>query len=63
MKWMRSQLWGVATAAGFLLLQAGLTGFAHGNEPVPEIDPGSLSSALTLLCGGVLILTGRRRRS
>jgi len=28
----------------------------------PEIDPGSMASALTLLTGGVLILTGRKRR-
>ena len=28
------------------------------DERVPEIDPGSITSALTLLCGGVLILTG-----
>ena len=29
---------------------------------VPEIDPGSALSAFTLLSGGVLILTDRRRR-
>jgi hypothetical protein len=52
-----------AIAAGFLLLQAGLAGLALADEPVPEIDPGSMASALTLLCGGLLILTGRRRRS
>jgi hypothetical protein len=28
----------------------------------PEIDPGSMASALTLLTGGMLILTGRKRR-
>jgi hypothetical protein len=28
----------------------------------PEIDPGSLSSAITLLTGSALILTGRRLR-
>ena len=63
MKWMPGRLWAVTTVVGFLLLQAGMAGFARGNEPVPEIDPGSISSALTLLCGGVLILTGRRKRS
>jgi hypothetical protein len=30
--------------------------------PVPEIDPGSMVSALTLLISGMLILTGKRRR-
>jgi hypothetical protein len=29
--------------------------------PTPEIDPGSLTSALTLLIGGMMILTARRR--
>lgn len=28
---------------------------------VPEIDPGSIASALTLLSGGVLMLTNRLR--
>lgn len=28
----------------------------------PEIDPGSMASALTLVSGGVLVLTGRNRR-
>ena len=28
----------------------------------PEIDPGSMASALTLLTGGVLMLTERKRR-
>jgi hypothetical protein len=30
--------------------------------PAPEIDPGSMAGALTLLVGGVLTLTGGRRR-
>jgi hypothetical protein len=29
---------------------------------VPEIDPNSMSGALTLLSGGVLVLTNRLRR-
>jgi hypothetical protein len=33
-----------------------------GPGPIPELDPGSLVSALTLLTGGVLVLTGPRRR-
>ena len=31
--------------------------------PVPEIDPGSMAGALTLLAGGFLALTDRTRRS
>jgi hypothetical protein len=27
----------------------------------PEIDPGSMASALTLLCGGVLMMTDKLR--
>lgn len=49
----------------FLALVAiiGLTaGIAQAKEPVPEIDPGSLGSALTLLIGGVMALTGFRRK-
>jgi hypothetical protein len=34
----------------------GATAFARGT---PEIDPGSASSALTLLVGGALLLKGR----
>jgi hypothetical protein len=36
-----------------------------GEQPIPEIDPGSLLGALTLLLGGLLIMTDplRRRQS
>ncbi len=63
MKRVPRRFWAAVMTVGFLLLQAGMTGLARGNEPVPEIDPGSIASALTLLSGGVLILTGRRKRS
>lgn len=33
------------------------------DHTVPEIDPGSISSALALLFGGLLMLSGRRRSS
>jgi hypothetical protein len=36
--------------------------FAGGPLPAPEIDPGSMASALTLLVGGLLALKGRVRR-
>jgi hypothetical protein len=37
---------------------------AHAGSPAtPEIDPGSMAGAMTLLVGGVLALTDRSRRS
>jgi hypothetical protein len=44
---------------------AAMSGAAHASIPldVPEIDPGSLVSAMTLLTGGLLVLTDRRRRA
>lgn len=47
-------------AIGFGLLFAGLCAPAGAFEPVPEIDAGSMVSALSLLTGGLLILTARR---
>ncbi|MBY0527662.1 MAG: hypothetical protein K2R98_29965 [Gemmataceae bacterium] len=47
---------------GFLLFFGSLTVPAHAFVSVPEIDPGSATSALTLLAGGMLILTSRCRR-
>ncbi len=52
----------LATAAGFLCVLASLSSQAWAFEPVPEIDPGSMTSAMMLLTGGLLILTGRRGR-
>jgi len=36
--------------------------FADGAPPAPEIDAGSLASAVTLLVGGAFMLTDRIRR-
>jgi hypothetical protein len=49
------------------LVFSGLTGadsFLAQSEvdPVPELDPGGVAGALTVLVGGVLTLRGRRRR-
>jgi hypothetical protein len=48
---------------GLILVFAGCapTAFALGPPNVPEIDPGSMASALTLATGGVLLLTDRMR--
>ena len=41
---------------------------AQGRTPappssVPEVDPGSILSAMTLLSGGLMMIVDRRRRS
>ena len=51
----------VAVAVALVMSAASSTAFAV-DLPVPEIDPGSAGSALTLLTGGVLILRDRIRR-
>jgi hypothetical protein len=61
---MRTNVLRAATlAAGFLCVLAGLSGVAAADVvvPVPEIDAGSMASALTLLSGGLLIIAGRRK--
>jgi len=50
-----------------LVLTLGLIAFtstamADGEDRVPEIDPGSIGSALTLLGFGATMLLGSRRR-
>lgn len=48
------------------LVVVGLSEIALAAPPppsAPEIDAGSLISAMTLLSGGLLVLTGRRRKS
>ena len=49
-------------ACGGLLVLTALGSAAHASIEGPEIDPGTLSSAMTLLVGGALLLTSRRRR-
>jgi hypothetical protein len=51
------------TAAALLIL-AGLAGSAQaaGPSPVPEISPGSMTGAIALLAGGLLLLTDHFRR-
>jgi hypothetical protein len=54
---------------GLALVIAALAGSAYAGPPssaahprVPEIDPGSIGSALTLLIGGAFLLTGKARK-
>ncbi len=53
------------TGLGLALVLTALAGsaYAGGPRPMPEIDPGSMGSALTLLIGGACLLTGRSRKS
>jgi hypothetical protein len=37
-------------------------GHGRGNDGAPEIDPGMASGAIGLLVGGVLMLTGKKKR-
>jgi len=48
----------VMMACGGAALARGL----QAPSPVPEIDPGSIKAALTLLGGGVLLMADRFRR-
>ena len=49
---------------GLVLILTALAGVVQAGGPVsvPEIDPGTLGSALTLLLGGALVITGRSRK-
>ncbi len=54
-------------AGGLLLVLAALASpataaWCDGPMGAPEIDPGALTSALTLLAGGALVLADRFRR-
>ncbi len=54
----------VRTGLGLALVLSALAGTAHAIPlPGPEIDPGSMASALTLLIGGAFLITGRSRKS
>jgi hypothetical protein len=48
-------------ASGLLMVLAAMSTKAHAAVHFPELDPGSMAGALTLLSGGVLMLTSRRR--
>jgi hypothetical protein len=71
--WSSRAVRAVRTCLGLLLVLATFTGQLRAcptcpppSPPppghVPEIDPGSMAGALTLLSGGVLMLTNRIRR-
>ncbi len=50
---------------GMFLVLAGMAATAYAGgpaPPTPEIDPGSVASAVSLLAGGALLLADRFRR-
>jgi hypothetical protein len=49
-------------ACGLALILAACGGTAWAVDTAPEIDPGSMTAALTLLSGGALMVTGARRK-
>lgn len=54
-------------AVGLMLVFAAMSSVAHAgvtppSPSVPEIDPGSILSAVTLLSGGLMVLADRRRK-
>ncbi len=48
-------------AGGFLLVFMALASPALAQQRVPEIDPGSAVSGITLLTGGILLLADKFR--
>ena len=48
--------------AGVALMFTAFGGTARAVDVGPEIDPGTISSAVTLLVGTTMLLTGRRFR-
>ncbi len=54
----------VRKACGLVVVLAAISSIAYAIPPppsTPEIDPGSMLSALTLLSGGLLLITDRRK--
>ncbi len=50
------------TAFGAVLMFTAIGGVAQASLDLPEIDPGSMAGAVTLLTGGLFMLAGRRAR-
>jgi len=52
----------VVIGALLLILILGGTAFANGVVAIPEIDPGSMASAVALLVAGGVLVAERMRR-
>jgi hypothetical protein len=63
-KLMKRKLLRMGQSLLFILVCAGplLAQFPGAPKPGPELDPGSVGSAITLLAGGLMILRDRMRR-
>ena len=57
-----AQLFNIVDSDTFATLASGQTTLAGGSVTAPEIDPGALASALTLLLGGLAVARGFCRR-
>jgi hypothetical protein len=55
---MKQSLW----MLGLTMIALAVAAPAFATAVVPEIDPSMVSSGLAALVGGVLVLTGRRRK-
>lgn len=59
---MISKIRTLSAAFGLILLVAGMAGTALAVDPpsAPELDPGSIGSAVTLATGALFVIRGRR---
>lgn len=59
---MTSMIRSTIAAFGLMLMVAALSGTALAIDPsnAPELDPGSIGSAVTLATGALVVLRGRR---
>lgn len=59
----RAMVGAALRACGLMAMVAGLSSVSLGAPPIPtpEIDAGSMVSALALVSGGLMVVRGRRR--
>jgi hypothetical protein len=56
----------VRMTVGVALMVAALASASHAGGPIisaPEIDPGSIGAAMTLLAAGAFVLSGKSRKA
>ncbi len=46
---------------GLMIVVAGMSSIARADTPLPEIDPGTAGSALTMIIGGLFLIRDRFR--
>jgi hypothetical protein len=59
---MKKALRTLGLGTGYLFLLVAFAGTAHAGATVPEVDPGSLGTAMALVVGGYLVIVSRFRR-